>query len=243
MSAIILIPERQVFVTDDAAQHSLGQHAMTPDGRVWRYCEKSGAAAVAGNLQQSSANDANQDELVIVTAPAVGTKTFTYTAQTPTALAANELAEGFVHVGTLTGLGVGPYMIDSNPAIAADTANYTVTLKIGVVVAWDTTTVVDIIKSPFRDVVVSPTTVTGTAAGVAPFAIPANDFGWLQVKGPATCLAEGTLVVGSAVARSVTTAGNVTVYVQTRIEPQIGECMEINATTEHSLVNLAMVGA
>ena len=37
---------------------------MTPDGRVWRYCEKSGAAAVAGNLQQSSANDANQDELV-----------------------------------------------------------------------------------------------------------------------------------------------------------------------------------
>ena len=245
MSAI-LIPEGRQYLTDTLAVHRLGQAAITDDGRMWRYCEKSAAAAVVGDLQQSAAADANMDELVITTALlTVGAKTFIFTGQTPTAVAANYLAQGYVNVESGPGAGF-LYKIDNHLAIAADTAANTINLgPPGARVVWTTSTLVGVKPHPYKAVVISPTTPTGPVVGVAPLAIPASEFGWLQVKGEASVVTEDTLVLGDDTRRSTDTAGALTFLdrdLASEDFPSLGEVLEVNATTEWSRIALHVSG-
>ena len=243
MSAI-LIPEGRQYVTDTTAQRKLGQAAITEDGRMWRYCEKSAAAAVVGDLQQSAAADANMDELVITTALlTVGAKTF-FTGQTPTAVAANYLAQGYVNVESGPGAGF-LYKIDNHLAIAAGTAANTINLENGAIVVWTTSTLVGVKPHPYKAVVLSPTSITGPVVGVAPLAIPASAFGWLQVNGEASVVTEDTLVLGDDTRRSTDTAGSLTFLdrdLASEDFPSLGEVLEVNATTEWSRIALHVSG-
>jgi hypothetical protein len=61
------------------------------------------------------------------------------------------------------------------------------------------------------------------------------------VKGPAAVLTAGTVVVGNPVS-VMTTAGAVGPRAETDILSSVGTVIEVNVTTEYSLINLAIPG-
>jgi hypothetical protein len=63
--------------------------------------------------------------------------------------------------------------------------------------------------NPYKDVIISPTTVSNVAVGVAPAPLTADYYGWVQTWGPASVLANVAGVVGQQVrvAGAVTAGG------------------------------------
>ena len=62
------------------------------------------------------------------------------------------------------------------------------------------TDVIGLIGSPWKDIVVAPSTVTGMTVGLTCNTIPASYYGWVQTAGPALAMidAAATTAVGSA---------------------------------------------
>jgi hypothetical protein len=186
-------------------KHALGTRGVTRDGRVFRYC-KAGALLVAGNVIQSPAQIANHLNTAVLAA-AVGDKALLITPGA-TAGAANLYAEGVAIVSTTPGLGQ-TLGIRSHAAITAST-EFTLNLYDDdpVVVALTTSSKVDLQQNPYSAVIQAPvTTLTGAIVGVAGFAIPSGEYGWLQTWGMCGVLIDGTPGVGMAVSSPAAVAG------------------------------------
>jgi len=103
------------------------------------------------------------------------------------------------------------YRIKSHPYSAHSTA-VTITLDEpdGLVNAWTAgTDVVGLIGSPWKDIVVAPTTTLGMTVGLTCNTIAASYYGWVQTAGPALALvdAASTTAVGSALMTGTNHAG------------------------------------
>jgi hypothetical protein len=215
--------------TSSATQiQPLGSRATTKDGRVFRYCV-AGADTVAGSVYQSAAPIPNH---LANTAPAVaiGATSFTYTPGN-TAGAANLYAEGFLGTSDSTGAGY-TYRIAGHAAITGSTA-FTLYLDDAIQIALTTSSKLGLMHNAFKNVIVNPTTNTGTTQGVAPYIITSAQYGWLQTWGPASVLINGTPGVGIGVVISATTAGAVDVAavgaeINVRI---IGHMMQVGVST------------
>ena len=82
-------------------------------------------------------------------------------------------------------------------------------LQTAIVAATDT---VSLVPNQYNGVIQSPTTITGTVAGVAVVAGSAGWYGYIQTRGVASVLADATVAAkGLPVTASTTTAGAVTV--------------------------------
>lgn len=220
--------------------HALGTRRETKDGRAFRYCSVgSGAALVAGNCIQSSAIVANH---LANTPPAVaiGDKSFSYTPGA-TAGAANLYAEGFLQIDTTPGNG-HTYQVSGHAAITSSVA-FTLNLVDAVQVALTTSSRVGLIANPYKNVIQMPvTTATGTYVGIAPMAIPASEFGWLQTEGIASVLIAGTPALGAAVMCPGATAGAAEVIVAagTLIVAQfVGHMAQVGVSGKNNFVHLS----
>lgn len=185
-------------------EHNLGTLAQTTDGRAYRYT-KFGELAVAGNLYGTPAIVANHNNLAVA-ATAIGSYSVTVTLGA-TAATANQYAEGYLF--TVDGTGEGhTYGIKSHPAADAS-ATLVVQLyePIAVALVASATSEVTLYPNPYKNVVISATTATGAAAGIAPFAVASGSFGWLQTHGAASCFIEGTPAIGAALGPSNDQAG------------------------------------
>lgn len=249
--ATMFAPDGEQHAVYTTQRYDIGKELVLQDGRTYRFCEKSGVAATIGRVQQAEVPQANMDDLVVVTG-AINTRLVTYTNQTPTALAANVLAFGYL-MTELTPGEAFVYVIESHPAIAAGTADTIITLAPmtdGIIVAMTTATRLVITKSLYRDVIVSVATgPTAVCVGVANRAILADQFGWLQVGGMASVLGEGTLVIAKSVMASDTTAGAVENAILVEGAPNtdfnnqiLGTCHEVAATTRFSPILLDVRG-
>lgn len=217
--------------------YPLGQRMELPDGRMFRFALMGAVVGVAGSVYQSEVPLANFDELVTAAA-AVGSETINITTGA-TALTVNQLQGGFANIEDDAGEGRA-YKIKSNPAIGTTTAG-DITLEAPIQVALTAATTTGLTRSPYASVIIHPSPATAAIVGVAVSAIPAGEYGWLQTRGPASVLTEGTLVIANPVRASETTNGGVTVVDWDEAgvdEEQLGTCMEVAATGEHSLVNL-----
>ncbi|KKK77817.1 hypothetical protein LCGC14_2849760, partial [marine sediment metagenome] len=68
--------------------------------------------------------------------------------------------------------------------------------------------VVTLIPNPYRDIVISPASApTAFTCGVTPKIIAADGFGWIQTHGVASCLTDGTVVIGEEARASESIAG------------------------------------
>jgi len=78
--------------------------------------------------------------------------------------------------------------------------------------------------------------------GVTALAVPIDNFCWLQTKGIAAVLTEGTLVIGKACVPSIsTTDGAVAPETVTGTdEIRVGKVVNVEATTEFSLIDLGL---
>lgn len=200
------LAEYNQLSSDTVARAQLGSEIGTADGRSFRYCKNSSTALVAGDLQQGPAIVANHQGVVIATT-AAGSTSVTVTLGA-TAATANQYAGGYLIVDAGTGAGL-TYLIKSHPAASAS-ATLVLTLSEPIKVA---TAVADstgcLIPNPFNAPVISATAQTGTAVGVAPIALPASEFGWLQTKGICGVRADETFAAGAALTIGTGVAGEV----------------------------------
>lgn len=216
--------------------HKLGELLYANDGRAFRYAEAGGTALVAGNVQSSQAQDTDTQDL---TAVAAAVDALSIASTTTVTVTANEYAEGFILVSVTPGVGK-TYKIKGH--IAYTSAAPTFNLDEPVVVALTTTSRLDALANPYKDVVVAATTFVSPAVGVAIHAIAADQFGWLQVKGIANVVADGALVIGEPVIRSNGVAGAVEPVTTTfTVQGNVGWAQTAVSTTEYGAVNLNLI--
>tara|TARA_R100000306_G_scaffold59485_1_gene58547 strand:+ start:129 stop:830 length:702 start_codon:yes stop_codon:yes gene_type:complete len=194
-------------VTTTSKKHKLGTIMQIADTE-YRYC-LSGGTLIAGQLHESSAIEANEDDdLVVATTGSVGGKTIGVTFGG--AVTKDEYADGFLisNVDASDALG-WRYRIKGNAAGTSD-VEVTIDHEDGFVTQWLAGTAkAGAFKSPWSGVVVSATTAVGPAVGVTVSDIANGSYGWLQTKGPALCKVQGTIGIGLGVMRSNGTAGAV----------------------------------
>jgi len=153
-----------------------------------------------------------REELVAGTAATAGS-CVAYVTAGSNGLAANVLKDGYyctTKAGTGTVLG-HCYRIKSHAAIAGSAIG-AICLYDPIKVAIAADTEVLVFPNKYRKVIASPaTTPTDIVIGVAPRAVTASYYFWLQTWGPCAVLNgnSATVGVGTQVIRSVTTAGSI----------------------------------
>lgn len=231
------VVSQSLHAESDTAEHNLGELVHSNDGRVFRYAKAGGTALAPGKLQQSSAQDTGDHNLAIAAASAGATSIVTTGTVTVTA---NQYAFGFVGIADDAGEGYTYHISDH---AAATAAVVTLNLFDEIVVALTTSTTIDLIKNPYDGVIINPTTISSSPAGVATYATTAAYFGWLQVSGPCSVLADGGLTVGTDVVASDNVAGAVEITADgtPEILSVVGTAMVAATDTEYGLVNLRML--
>lgn len=228
----ILIAAADLASDSATALHLLGGRAVTPDGRSFRYCKAGAVALVPGTLQQSPAQITDHQDLTPVAATA-GDTTLTVTLGA-TAATADQYAQGWVVVTVTPGQGY-QYKILSHPA-ADSSGSLTLTLMDPIRVSLTTSSRVDLIPNQYSGVIINPATASSAPCGAAVTAITAGQYGWVQVGGPATLLADGAITVGTALVASNGTAG--AVEPATGVQAPVGTAITGIATTEYGAVEL-----
>ena len=239
---------QSIFEYSTTPNYELGEKRELADGRTFRYAFAGATSLVAGTLQQAPAPQANHLNMVCTVASAtaggrIGDKTITVT-DGGTAFVANEYAGGFLHINVTPGLGY-VYKIASHPANAGSaTCVFTLYDPIQIAVtASSYATVTYPIFGPnpaakTTGTIICPTTLTSIPIGVSPVAATSNNYYWLQTRGPASILTDGTLVIGNQVGNSATTAGAVGPMSGGDLRGCVGKCLQVNATANNSLIFL-----
>lgn len=193
--------------------HPLGTLAVAKDGCMYRYSTAGASALVVGNVIQGAAPIANH-LAITAAAEAIGAGNqadpivFTPGA---TGGAANLYAEGYLNISVTPGLG-NRYRVSGHAAITSSVAfNLYLDPDSQILVALTTSSKYGLHHNPYKNVIQTPTANTQAVVGVAVSVIPANttaqNYGWLQTKGPASVLINGTPTITAPVVNSGTTAG------------------------------------
>jgi hypothetical protein len=217
--------------------YKLGQRAMLPDGRVFRYALANGAIG-AGQLCQMKATLVDFDMDLVCEATVAGANSISVvTGSTHPAIGTDEFEDGYIHIND--GAGEGHiYRIRSHTSVAADSSTvmaFSLELDDRVDEALvNATSLAGLVENPYKDVVlVDPDTAQTMPLGAAPAEISDNEYFWLQTFGLASVRIEGGTAV-PVVARSVVAAvstsdglsGSVeaatTAHVPDNDQPQIG---------------------
>lgn len=214
----------------------LGARAVTGDGREFRLCQAGATALVIGTMQQSAAPQSNLVDVTAVAA-AVGATSITLTISTGTAIAAGALSGGYFQTYGTTANGGGQNLqIASNTAVSASGTSITITLADPVITAITTSATVNILWPTYASVIQVPTGITGTVAGLAVTSLPISYYGWLQVKGVANALIQGTPAINLGLVCSTTTAGALGVEAATTA--QLAQNLKTGVDGRYGPVNL-----
>lgn len=236
--------EGEQFNTTSDQRYALGTLMVMDDGREFRYAKTGAVALVAGKLCQASAPIAGHQGLALPAAVSVGARTLVVT-NGATAITTDQYKDGYLNIEDDSGEG-RLYKIKSNTADAGN-GPVTITLAEGASIkkALTTLTTVGLLKNRLDAVIAAPTALTGALAGVAVSDAAIGAYCWLQTKGYASVLTEGTLVIGQSAVPSVTTSGCVTALALTEGAPNtgagqhvVGEVVKVSVTTENSVIDL-----
>jgi len=230
-------------------KHPLGTMAVSKDGRIYRYATAGATAVVAGSLYQTAAPIANHLNLTSA-AQAIGDGTGQGSSAiivvTPggTGGAANLYAEGTLNISVTPGNGYN-YRINGHPAITSSTAfNLFLDPDDTIQVALTSSSRYGLHHNPWKNVIVVPTTATAKIVGVGCGLITGNgtsqNYGWVQSRGVASVLINGTPTVQSPVVPSATTAGAVDIAAVGAVTTMyvVGFTMQTCVSTENDSVFL-----
>jgi len=231
----------------------LGTRMVLPDGRLFVHAKCSATAGIAGNVYMCTQGVCSGDGAYIkdmapaATVSAAAT-TITLTAGATTAVTEDLFEDGYVFVNDVTGEGEC-YKIKSNNSTAAG-STFTVTLyetddvktalpagtsQVGIhECEWHSLTVIS-----------ADTVMTGPLAGILPVAVTASYYCWVQRRGVCAALTDGTVIVGEPVTPSGALAGAVAVHAvastsTVKLATKIGNCLNVAASTEYSLIDLTI---
>ena len=217
----------------------LGQRFPGQNGKEFALSLAGASALVVGNLIQSSANDTQFDDMAVPAATSIGDTSVTITNGT-TSVTANQYVGGSLLVSVTPGLGE-EYTIVGH-GTATNGSSWTLQLDRPLRTAWTTSTKVSVRRSPFSGVIQFPaTTQTGIPVGVAIYAIPAGEYGFIQTKGIASVLSDGsTFAVGSMVGTPSGTAGCITVAAAGTTKTIVGHSLRAAASGKTIQVDLKL---
>lgn len=228
-----------IFSQSVTQKEELDTIRVTPDGRTYAYALAGASDLAAGKVVQTAVatDNAHNEALSASQSAAIGDYSLTMTFGG--AVTASFFKDGYLWVNDATGE-AHMYRVDDHPA---GTADVKVTLKDPIRVALvASTSEVSLIQNRQALVVLAvASTLTGCPIGVPPIPVTAGYYFWNQVKGPAAVLTAGTIVLGNSVC-VLTTDGAVAPKATDSVLVTIGSVLRVNATTEYSLINLAIPG-
>lgn len=189
-------------------QFNLGDKAVTPDGRAYRYvrCDPD-TALVAGKLYDGPVDIADHTNLTC-TAGSIGDLTITVTLGA-TAVTTGQYSGGVIVINDVTGQGF-TYTIKDHPAADASAA-LVVTLddEETVVTAVDATSQATLVLNQYNGVIIHAVTEVAIPVGVAVTQVTKAQYGWIQTRGPVSLMNDASKAgIGESVAASTTTEGN-----------------------------------
>ena len=193
-------PYDTIYETSSTQKFHLGTKLVYPDGRCFRYAKNGGTALVKAYMTTSEAIMAHTLEETQSTYGAsadVGDYEIDIDVTTGGTFVENEFADGFLVVNNGTAEG-DIYKVIANKIDGSDDTLMRVQFETPIRTAWDATSEITLVKSPWRDVDVMPVTAEGTPAGIPLVAVTANYYCWLQTGGYAPCIVDTseTLVKG-----------------------------------------------
>ena len=197
-------------------------------------------------MVQAPAGIANHDMDLAITTAASGVTSVTVTLGS-TAATADQYKDGYLYIND-GGTGEGhAYKIKSN---AAGDSGGTCVLTLEeddetVTALTNGTHLAGLAVNPYSNVIISPTTVSNIAIGVAPRLLTTDYYGWIQTWGPAAVLANAAGVIGQHVrVGGASTAGgteDMDFDGTDENEQIIGTQMLIaSVATDYALVNLTI---
>ena len=191
----------------------LGTRMAWADGRIYKYFQNGGSALAASKLFQTTVLSTGWDNSVKPAAAysagvtQIGCSATAGTSVVDTNIEVTACVDGFI--GIRTGAGqCYQYQIKSHTAISSNSA-FTMNLYDPIKVALGSTASCCLIRNPYKDVIVAPTTATGAVAGVSVMVVTANYYSWGQTWGLGLGYSDTTYPVaaGGGVTRSAGTAG------------------------------------
>jgi hypothetical protein len=186
---------------------NFGALGVAEDGRKFKlgYNASTSLTLAAGKLCQGPAISSTM-QAVTLSAQSIGDTQVTITFSAGTAYTANQFSGGYLVIISGTG---SPQMLQilSNQAITSSATTAVLKLADPFVVATTGTVTANVIANPYSAVVVCPTTLTGTVAGIPLVAIAPSTLGWFQVSGVSIALNQGGTTAGLGLAPSASVAG------------------------------------
>ena len=209
---------------------------MIYGNNVYRYVGIGGTAVTAGKLLQQPAIVSDHANMTATAAVAAG-ETAISVETGGTDLTLNQYAGGYLWVNDVNGEGQ-MLRVKSNPAHDHSTdPSVVITCYDALATALTTSSQLSLLADPSNDLIVAPAAETGAIMGATVMDTTASYYAWFTIKGPASLLTVGTLVVGNAAVRSGGTAGGVAPATDNVLQ-EIGDVMAVRASTEYSLINM-----
>ena len=239
-------PTQEFYEQSISQQYELGCKYELEDGRVFRYAQAGATALVAGDVISSAAFGGSsatvQHDLAVQAAAAIGATTVYLTTVTD-ATTLNQYRGGYLFLtdgGASIGQGLAPYRIIGNSAGAAGTIRFDIDRPL--TIALTTSTVAAIMTNPYKSVIQAPvTTPVGIVLGVAPMAVTASYYCWLQTWGWANVLIKTATVIGDSVILDVGAAGSAGVSAGSEAQSVLGDTNVVIDTTDHGPVYLKIL--
>ena len=236
-----------LYTESSTPKYNLGRRLELFDGRVFRYCNFD-AAVTVGKMVGADQSTGAADEIsdgTIATATAgstVVTLTASGSAGPPAdfqGVEANDYAGSYLHITDGDGEGF-TYRIKSNGAASSDAVAFTLYDPIVTALATGATDWA-ISASRYNNCHITDAT-QGTLVdlfptGVTMVGVTSGYFAWVQTRGQATCLADGTITEGNQLTLSDGTNGAVQLK-DAETEVAIGHALTTVATTEYAPVML-----
>ena len=232
------------FTWSTTQQHALGTMGVSKDGRTFRYVQAGAADLVAGNLEQSAAPIPNHLGRTAAAQNVGDGGQQTPIVFTPGATVgdANLYSQGTLVISTTPSLGL-QYRVAGHAAIASATAfNLYLDPDDRLQIALTTSSKYGLHHNPWKNIIQTPTTITAKVIGSAVAAIPTTQYGWVQSRGSAAVLINGTPAVTAPVINSATTAGAADVWTAAA-QPTanlVGHMMQVGVSGECNSVFLCI---
>ena len=222
-----------------------GQRMILKDGREFRWAKNGATAQVAGQVVQASVPITNHVALAAATAGAVGDTTLSLTLGA-TAVQVDQYREGYVAIhDAATGLGYA-YPIGPHAGVASS-GTFAVPLDKGfklLTVVSTTASAISLVANPYYGVIIGAVSASQTAqlVGVALTPMAANAWGWIQTRGPAMVVVEGTWVLGNPLGLSTSAAGAMspipTTFTANQNTSMLARAIRLGATTKAGFADL-----
>jgi hypothetical protein len=175
----------------------LGSELLIGMNRLFRYAKNgSGALAVGTVLQAQAPNDSHAN--LTCAAQAVGKSTITVTLDRGDIIGRNEYKQGYIYINDQAGEG-HLYDVDSHEHGGGEDTTKKINIRNHTVVALTTSSQATLIPNPYSGLNKPLGKPWELVMGVAPVAVPANEYFWCQVSGPCAVLQAGNLWAGRGV--------------------------------------------